>query len=116
MRLQPVSAFVATFTRPSSAGFQMNERYLDWDKAAQTQLLKLACADKLGMVPPSPSCTMLPTQIMMQSRDAMDYETCLKPHVSVTKNALLGGIKGSDLLCLYKRWYAAFCSCKSCRD
>jgi len=63
---------VATFATTSFAGFQINERYLDWDKAAQTQLLKLACADKLGLVPPSPSCTMLPTQIMMQGRNAMD--------------------------------------------
>lgn len=32
------------------AGFQLNERYLNWDVAAQTQLLKLACADRLGLV------------------------------------------------------------------
>ena len=28
----------------------MNERYLNWDTAAQAQLLKLACASKLKLV------------------------------------------------------------------
>ena len=32
------------------AGFQMNERYLNWDTAAQAQLLKLSCAAKLELV------------------------------------------------------------------
>ena len=34
----------------SIAGFQMNERYLNWDTAAQAQLLKLSCAAKLNLV------------------------------------------------------------------
>lgn len=34
---------------PWAFGFQVNERYLDWNASAQTQLLKLTCATKLGM-------------------------------------------------------------------